>query len=216
MFDEMSGNDGLCRAAYEGVRDWLAAAPPDLLEQRRQEAELLFRRTGITFAVYGERDAEERLIPFDLVPRILTGEEWAELARGLEQRVRAINMFLKDLYGPREIMRAGLLPDELIFANPYFQMEMCGLEVAGGVYTHIAGIDIVRVDPENFIVLEDNARTPSGVSYMLENREATLRLLPELFAMHRVAPIDTYPDDLLATLVSVAPPGLRGEPCLGQ
>jgi uncharacterized circularly permuted ATP-grasp superfamily protein len=175
-FDEMqSGEDG-CRPAYRRLKEWLDTAPAELLTQRRLEAEFIFRRSGITFAVYGEQDAEERIIPFDIIPRILTSTEWARLARGLEQRVKALNAFLRDIYGPREILRANILPPEIIYENPGFCAQMAGARPAGGIFVHIAGIDVVRVDGDDFYVLEDNARTPSGVSYMLENREAMIRL----------------------------------------
>jgi uncharacterized circularly permuted ATP-grasp superfamily protein len=166
---------------------------------------------GITFAVYGDTEAEERIIPFDIVPRILAAEEWTQLAAGLEQRVRALNAFLKDIYGPRDIIRAGIVPEAMILGNPFFKPEMTQFRPAGDVYIHIAGIDVVRVDAETFYVLEDNARAPSGVSYMLENREAMMRLFPELFGRHRVAPVDGYTDELLASLRSVAPRA-AGEP----
>ena len=204
-FDEMTRADGGVRPAYGELSRWLEEVPPDVLDYRRREAELLFRRIGITFAVYGEADATERLIPFDVIPRIMAGAEWRLLEKGLTQRVKALNLFLKDIYGAREILRAGVVPDDLVFRNPAFRPEMSGQNVPHDIYVHIAGIDIVRVDAETFYVLEDNARTPSGVSYMLENREIMMRLFPELFARHRIAPVEDYPDVLLATLKSVAP-----------
>src|SRR6266568_883034 len=184
-FDEMNGPDGDLRPAYQELSRWLKETPRDALEYRRQEAELLFRRIGITFAVYGDAEAQERLIPFDVIPRILSGKEWTLLEKGLKQRVRAPNVF---------------------------RPEMNGQDVPHDVYVHIAGIDIIRVDPENFFVLEDNARTPSGVSYMLENREIMMRLFPDLFARHRVAPVEKYPDELLSALRSVAPLSAAAEP----
>jgi uncharacterized circularly permuted ATP-grasp superfamily protein len=211
-FDEMTGPCGDLRPAYRELALWLKETPADALEYRRQEAELLFRRIGITFAVYGEADSTERLIPFDVIPRILAGREWITLEKGLTQRVKALNMFLSDVYHSRNILRAGIVPDDLIFQNPVFRPEMNGQDVPHDVYVHIAGIDIVRVDAENFYVLEDNARTPSGVSYMLENREIMMRLFPDLFARHRVAPVENYPDELLAALRSVAPQAAPGEP----
>src|SRR6266568_1740461 len=162
-FDEMRGGDGAVRPAYAELASWLDGISPEGLLQRRREAELLFRRIGITFAVHGEAEAQERLIPFDVVPRILSGAEWGMLARGLEQRVRALNLFLKDVYSQREILRAGIVPEDLIFRNPLFRPEMNGQKVPHDLYVLIAGIDIVRVDAETFYVLEDNARTPSGV-----------------------------------------------------
>ena len=211
-FDEMRGSDGAVRSPYAALDAWLGALPPDLLEHRRREAELIFRRIGITFAVYGEADSTERLIPFDVIPRILGAEEWKILARGLEQRVRALNAYIKDVYHRREIIRAGVVPEELVFRNPVFRPEMNGQKVPHDIYVHIAGIDIVRVDAGSFYVLEDNARTPSGVSYMLENREIMLRLFPELFSRHHVAPVENYPDELLATLKSVAPASSASDP----
>jgi uncharacterized circularly permuted ATP-grasp superfamily protein len=211
-FDEMTRADGAVRPAYGELARWLDEVPPDVLDYRRREAELLFRRIGITFAVYGEADATERLIPFDVIPRIMSGPEWRLLEKGLIQRVNALNAFIKDIYGAREILRAGVVPDDLVFRNPAFRPEMSGQNVPHGIYVHIAGIDIVRVDAETFYVLEDNARTPSGVSYMLENREIMMRLFPELFARHRIAPVENYPDELLATLKSVAPARVAREP----
>ncbi len=205
FFDEMSGPGGEPRAVYERLAAWLARVPPGLLASRRAQADLLFRRIGITFAVYGDKDAAERLIPFDLVPRLIARAEWQKLENGLIQRVKALNMFLADIYGAREVLKAGIVPADLIFQNPYFRPEMIGVRVPHDVYVHIAGIDVVRVDADDFYVLEDNARTPSGVSYMLENREVMMRLFPELFAAHRVAPVENYPDQLLATLRSVTP-----------
>ncbi len=212
VFDEMNAPGGKLRAAYQELSRWLDETAPETLQYRRQEAELLFRRIGITFAVYGDAAAQERLIPFDVIPRILSAKEWALLERGLRQRVRALNLFLRDIYHGREILRAELLPEDLIFQNPAFRPEMNGQPVPHDVYVHIAGIDVVRVDPEHFFVLEDNARTPSGVSYMLENREIMMRLFPDLFARHRIAPVERYPDELLVTLRSVAPQGASAEP----
>src|ERR1700729_2145267 len=211
-FDEMKGHDGAVRPAYGELARWLEEVPPDVLDYRRREAELLFRRIGITFAVYGEADAQERLIPFDVLPRILSAAEWDLLRLGLEQRIKAINLYIKDVYGRREILKAGIVPEDLVFQNPVFRPEMNGLKVPHDIYVHVAGIDIVRVDSETFYVLEDNARTPSGVSYMLENREIMLRLFPELFSRYRVAPVENYPDELLATLKSIAPPAASSEP----
>ncbi|MBI5112063.1 circularly permuted type 2 ATP-grasp protein [Rhodoplanes serenus] len=211
-FDEMRGANGEIRPAYAGLDAWLRDLEPDILEQRRQEAELLFRRIGITFAVYGEADSTERLIPFDVIPRILGAAEWDLLRRGLTQRVKAINLYLKDIYGRREILKAGLIPEDLVFQNQVFRPEMNAQKVPHDVYVHIAGIDIVRVDAKTFYVLEDNARTPSGVSYMLENREIMMRLFPDLFSRYRVAPVENYPDELLATLKSVAPDTAAADP----
>jgi len=211
-FDEMTLPDGKAREVYRRLARWLDGAPSELLSSRRNQAELLFRRIGITFAVYGDKDATERLIPFDLVPRIFAREEWRRLEQGLVQRVRALNMFLADVYGARDILRAGVVPSDLVYRNPHYRPEMVGHKMPHGIYVHIAGIDIVRVDDKDFYVLEDNARTPSGVSYMLENREVMMRLFPELFHAHRVAPVENYPDALLATLRSVAPGTASADP----
>jgi uncharacterized circularly permuted ATP-grasp superfamily protein len=215
MFDEMNGiagSGGAVRPPYAELSRWLEHVRPDLLNVRQREAEVLFRRIGITFAVYGDPEAQERLIPFDIIPRILAAEEWQVLHHGLVQRVNAINAYLKDIYGKRDIVKAGIVPEDLIFQNPLFRPEMNGQTVPHDIYVHIAGIDIVRVDPKTFYALEDNVRTPSGVSYMLENREIMLRLFPELFSGYRVAPVENYPDELLDTLKSVAPPSARGDP----
>ena len=211
-FDEMILPDGNPRSGMEKIADWMICAPRSLLKARQAEAETLFRRIGITFAVYGEGGDPERLIPFDIVPRILLANEWEFLARGLEQRVRALNMFLNDVYNDAEILAAGRIPAELVLHNKAYQPEMHGITLPGGIYSHIAGIDLVRTGPEEFFVLEDNTRTPSGVSYMLQNREVMMRLFPDLFSSHRIAPVEHYPDDLAETLRSVAPPNCDNDP----
>ncbi len=213
-FDEMSGAAGDVRTPYRGLNDWLQETPADLIETRRKQAEVFFRRLGITFAVYGEETAAERLIPFDLVPRVIDAQEWAYLGRGLEQRANALNAFLRDVYGPQECLRAGIIPSDLVLQNPQYRLETAHIRPPHGVYVHLAGIDLVRTGERDFYVLEDNARTPSGVSYMLENREAMMRLFPELFAQHRVAPVERYTDSLLQTLRSVAPERAAGEPTI--
>ena len=213
-FDEMNGGgpDAGVRSAYSGLSEWLKDQTPDFFDTRRSQAELFFRRVGITFAVYGENETSERLIPFDIIPRVLTKGEWSFLERGLRQRVTALNAFLADIYGPQECIKAGIIPADLVLQNPHYRLEMQNVRVPHDIYVHIAGIDVVRVGPEEFYVLEDNARTPSGVSYMLENREVMMRLFPELFARHRVAPVENYPDALLATLRSVAPVSVARDP----
>jgi uncharacterized circularly permuted ATP-grasp superfamily protein len=213
-FDEMLGSGSELRPAYAALDLWLKEAPPETLALRRSQAELFFRRIGITFAVYGDEESTERLIPFDIIPRVLTKPEWTRLEKGLRQRVTALNMFLADVYGPKECLRAGIIPADLVYRNACYQLEMVDFQVPHGIYCHIAGIDVVRVDADTFYVLEDNARTPSGVSYMMENREVMLRLFPELFATHRVAPVDNYPDQLLATLRSVAPRSASSDPTI--
>lgn len=211
-FDEMWGADGALRAPYRTFNAWFDGEDPKRLRAKQREAEELFRLTGITFNVYGQAQAEERLIPFDIIPRIVSGAEWMRLSRGIEQRVRAINAFLFDIYHGQEIVKAGRLPLEMIARNEAFLPQMIGVRPPGGIYTHIVGIDLVRTGPNQFYVLEDNARTPSGVSYMLENRETMLQMFPELFARNRVQPVQTYPADLLRSLAASAPVGVGGNP----
>ena len=212
-FDEMHAAPDAVRAHYAAYARWLAEQPDEAMRSRREEAEMIFRRVGITFAVYGAKDDDgagtERLIPFDLIPRVIPADEWRLLERGLTQRVNALNRFLHDAYHGQEIVRAGIVPAEQLAGNAQFRREMQGLGVPGGVYAHIAGIDIVRAaQPDGsgrYYVLEDNLRVPSGVSYMLENRRMMMRLFPELFSAHRVEPVAHYPDLLLETLCAVAP-----------
>ena len=207
-YDEMTARSGTDRAHYRRYAEWLARQPAAHLAQKRAEADALFHRVGITFAVYGQEEGTERLIPFDIVPRVLPSDEWLKLQRGLQQRVKALNAFIHDIYHGQAILDAGIIPPEQVLCNPQYRPEMQGVEVPGGIYAHIAGIDIVRDDEGEFRVLEDNLRVPSGVSYMLENRKMMMRLFPELFSSHRVAPVDHYPDVLLENLRSVAPTGV--------
>jgi len=211
-FDEMHGKGEGVREPYRAVQQWLQSQRIADLKLKRSEAEALFRRTGITFAVYGEEAATERLIPFDIIPRILSAAEWRRLAAGIEQRVRALNAFMYDIYHRQEIVRAGRVPEDLIIQNAAFLPEMMCVEPARSVYAHVIGIDLVRTSENEFFVLEDNTRTPSGVSYMLENREAMMHMFPELFARNRVRAVEDYPDNLRLTLESVAPAGLDREP----
>jgi len=206
-FDEMHAADGSIRAPYQRFQSFLAKVSQDQLQMKSREADALFRRLGITFLVYGEGNADERLIPFDVLPRILSAKEWRHLEAGTVQRVKALNAFLHDVYHEQEICRAGVVPEELILKNSAYRPEAQGITLPHRVYAHIAGIDIVRVGENDFYVLEDNLRTPSGVSYMLENREIMMRLFPEAFALDTVAPVDNYSDHLLSTLRSVAPQG---------
>src|SRR5881396_1998088 len=212
-FDEMQATPTTVREHYRGYKRWLTEQPGDVMRSRREEAEMIFRRVGITFAVYGAKDEDgsgtERLIPFDLIPRVIPAHEWSEMERGLRQRVSALNRFIHDVYHAQDIIRAGVVPAEQIFKNAQYRPEMMGVDVAGGIYSHIAGIDIVRAanadGSGSYYVLEDNLRVPSGVSYMLENRKMMMRLFPELFSQHRVEPVAHYPDMLLETLRAVAP-----------
>ncbi len=204
-FDEMLPGESSLRAPYSGYDRWLKEQDPARLNEKTRDAERVFRKTGITFAVYGEEEAAERLIPFDIVPRIISGTEWRRLTQGIEQRVQALNAFLDDIYHRQEILRAGRLPHELVAGNEAFLPEMIGVRPPAGVYTHIIGVDIVRISEDEFYVLEDNARTPSGVSYMLENRETMMQLFPELFQRVKVRPVENYPQLLRQSLAAVAP-----------
>ncbi len=207
-FNEMFATDGRPHAHCAGYAAWLGAQSPERLAHERAKADALFHRVGITFAVYGEAEGTERLIPFDIVPRIIAPAEWRLLAEGLRQRVRALNAFLGDIYGAQEILRAGVVPAEAVLCNSQYRPEMQGIAVAEGIYAHIAGIDVVRDGEGRFRVLEDNLRVPSGVSYMLENRKVMMRLFPDLFGEIPVAPVEHYPDVLLGNLRSVAPVGV--------
>jgi uncharacterized circularly permuted ATP-grasp superfamily protein len=196
--------------------EWLKRQPAEAMRSRRAEAEMIFRRVGITFAVYGAKDEDgsgtERLIPFDLIPRVIPGAEWKRMEEGLRQRVTALNRFIHDVYHGQEILKAGVVPAEQVLNNAQFRKEMMGVKVPGGVYSHISGIDIVRADTGQggeYYVLEDNLRVPSGVSYMLENRKMMMRLFPELFSVNRVEPVAHYPDLLLETLRNVSPSGVN-------
>nr|WP_316655375.1 circularly permuted type 2 ATP-grasp protein [uncultured Gellertiella sp.] len=211
-FNEMMDADGSPRQPYVNYHEWYSQQDPALLAAKSREAENIFRKTGITFNVYGHADSSEKLIPFDIVPRIISGKEWRRLAQGIEQRVLALNAFLYDIYHKQEIIRAGRIPRQLISNNVAFLPEMIGMRPPGGVYTHIVGTDIVRTAENEFYVLEDNARTPSGVSYMLENRETMLQMFPELFHQNKVQRVEDYPYLLRQSLQSLAPPGCSGTP----
>src|SRR5215468_2165952 len=203
----MSSGGGEIRAHYRGFFDWLERTPADKIAQKRGEAERAFHRIGITFAVYGEDSGTERLIPFDIVPRIIPAAEWRTLERGLKQRVQALNLFLKDIYHAQDILKAGVIPAERVQGNAQFRPEMREMNVPGDIYAHIAGVDIVRAGEGEYYVLEDNLRVPSGVSYMLENRRMMMRLFPELFAKQAIKPVEHYPDLLLENLRAVGPAG---------
>lgn len=196
------------RAHYATYWSWLSGQPKETIERAKVEADLFFRRVGITFNVYGDEAGTERLIPFDLIPRILPASEWQTLETGLRQRVSALNRFIHDVYHGQDMIRAGLIPQDLVVRNTQYRPEMKGVTVPRDIYSHISGIDIVRAGKGEFYVLEDNLRVPSGVSYMIEDRKAMMRLFPELFARHRVAPVEHYPDMLLKHLRSVAPNGI--------
>ena len=208
FYNEMYAADGSLRAHYAAYRQWLEATPGEKINAKRAEADALFHRVGITFNVYGDEGGAERLIPFDIIPRIIPANEWRTLSDGLRQRVRALNAFIGDIYHSQDILRAGIIPEAQILCNAQYRPEMQGIDVPSGLYAHIAGVDIVRAGAGEFYVLEDNLRVPSGVSYMLEDRRMMMRLFPELFAGNKVAPVEHYPDLLLDTLRSIAPIGV--------
>lgn len=213
FFDEMysggaSSEDRQVRQHYAEFAQWLSSQSPETIARKRAESDLIFRRVGITFAVYGNDAGTERLIPFDIIPRIIHKAEWAKLEAGLVQRVKALNMFIHDIYHEQKIVKAGIIPAEQIFQNAQYRREMQDVNVVNDIYAHIAGVDIVRAGEGEFYVLEDNLRVPSGVSYMLENRKMMMRLFPDLFTRHKIAPVDHYPDLLLDNLRSVAPAGV--------
>ena len=216
VFDEMFDAAGSTRPAYSEYCRWFGEQDAGWLKRKDREADDTFRRTGITFNVYGDDEAEERLIPFDMVPRIITAAEWRRLSRGIEQRVRALNAFLYDLYHRQEIIRAGRLPERLLHNNEAWLANMVGFTPPGGIYTHIVGIDLVRTGPDDFFVLEDNARTPSGVSYMLENRETMMGMFPDLFSRIAVEQVSNYPRRLARSLAACAPPAFNGNRARGE
>jgi len=209
FFDEMYSDGAVSvRKHYDEFAAWLSAQSAETIVRKRAESDLIFRRVGITFAVYGNDAGTERLIPFDIIPRIIHAAEWSKLEAGLVQRVKALNMFIHDIYHGQKIIKAGVIPAEQILKNAQYRPEMQDVDVASDIYAHIAGVDIVRAGEGEFYVLEDNLRVPSGVSYMLENRKMMMRLFPELFTRHKIAPVDHYPDMLLDNLRSVAPAGV--------
>ncbi len=214
-FDEMFMASGKIRRPYSGYHHWLQDQHTQRLQQKSSEADALFRSVGVTFNVYGNKDADERLIPFDIIPRIISAAEWSKLTRGIEQRIRAINSFLHDIYHRQEIIRAGMLPAALVKENSAFLPQMIGVTPPGHVYTHIVGTDIIRTDENEFLVLEDNTRTPSGVSYMLQNRETMLQMFPDLFSAVSVRPVSDYPRYLRRCLSDCPPALCEGRPVIG-
>lgn len=213
FFNEMY-DAGKVREPYARLEDWTRAMPAELRHLKQAEAEALFRRIGITFAVYGEGGDPDRLIPFDMFPRVFTQFEWRRLEKGIKQRARALNAFLLDVYGRGEIVKAGKIPARLVYQNEAYERAVAGFTPPRGIYSHIVGIDIVRTGADEFFVLEDNCRTPSGVSYMLENREIMMRMFPQIFRENRIEPVDGYADALRRTLASVAPAKCDREPTL--
>src|SRR5271168_4610656 len=210
-FDEMRTSDGSIRPIYQALVERLATLPPEELLRRKQSADLSFLTQGITFTVYGRDEGTERIFPYDLLPRLISGEEWDRIERGLTQRITALNHFLRDIYSDGKIMSDRVVPREIVYSCKHYRRQMCGLEVPRNVYIAVVGTDLLRLRSGEFVVLEDNLRVPSGVSYMLTNRRVMKRTFPQLFHSYGVRPIEHYPQLLLATLRSLAPEG-RPEP----
>lgn len=211
FFSEMNSNDGI-RPAYKEIMHWVNAQKTDHLNIKQAQAEVLLRRIGITFSVYGDEQTSERLIPFDIMPRVFTNQEWLKLEKGIKQRATVLNTFLCDIYSNAEIIEAGIIPSELVYNNKAFEKSMLNFKPAKGVYSHIVGTDLVRTSADQFYVLEDNCRTPSGASYMMENRDMMMRLFPKMFKNTPIREVDDYPSMLRRTLSSVAPPNCNDEP----
>jgi uncharacterized circularly permuted ATP-grasp superfamily protein len=210
-FDEMREPSGELRPQYRALAETLAALPPDELQRRKQSADLSFLTQGITFTVYGRDEGTERIFPYDLLPRLVTAQEWDRIERGLTQRITALNEFLRDIYSDAKILSDHVVPQELIYSCKHYRRQMRGLQVPRNVYIAVVGSDLLRLNTGEFVVLEDNLRVPSGVSYMLTNRRVMKRTFPQLFHSCGVRPIEHYPQLLLATLRSLAPEG-RPEP----
>ncbi len=211
IFNEMFDGEQV-RDLYALVQRWIDETGFETLYVRRAEAETLFRKIGITFAVYGEDGDPERLIPFDLIPRVFGASEWAHIERGVIQRSRALNAFLSDIYADAEIVRAGVVPEDISFGNAAFEKVMLNIRPPRGVFSHIIGVDVVRVGADEYYILEDNCRTPSGISYVLENREIMSRMFPALISQAHVRPVDNYPSLLRRVLSDMAPQSCEGEP----
>ena len=210
MYNEMLNMRGQkVRNLYKNLDNWLSNQNINSLMRQSIKAEELFRKVGITFNVYGEDEAEERLIPFDLMPRIIDSKEWSLIEKGITQRLIALNMFLEDIYSKQNIVKENIIPSKLINNNAAFLPEMCNFKPPGGIYTHISGIDLVRTSEKNFFVLEDNLRVPSGASYMIENRSTMMHMFPELFTIYNVKPVFNYPDLLLKSLVKTSKSSTR-------
>ncbi|MDB4882275.1 MAG: hypothetical protein JWL95_1041, partial [Gemmatimonadetes bacterium] len=206
FWDEVFEAPGVPRPQYEALSRRLATLSVDEVDARRRAADLSFRVGGITFAVNQGAEGMEKIMPFDLVPRVIMPDEWDRISRGLEQRIRALNIFLDDIYHGQRILRAGVLPAELVLGARGYRRELRGVDVPLGVYTHVMGSDLVRDASGELFVLEDNLRTPSGVSYVLENRRVLERVWPQIFQDYDVRPVEGYPQDLLEVLQSIAPP----------
>jgi uncharacterized circularly permuted ATP-grasp superfamily protein len=204
-FDEMFDATGSPRGQYNELYQRLLDMPAETLFERQQAADVIFLNQGITFTVYGNEEGTERIWPYDLLPRIITNAEWARIERGLTQRITALNYFLRDIYHEGRILSAGVIPRSLVYSCRHFRREMRGLKVPHDIYVSIVGTDLVRLPDGGFAVLEDNLRVPSGVSYMLANRQVMKQVFPALFGSYGVRPIDHYGQALLSTLRALAP-----------
>jgi len=212
-YDEMFGADGGIRPQYEALLKVLTSLPPEELQRRKHYADVSFLMQGITFTVYGQEEGTERIFPYDLLPRLISAEEWDRIERGLTQRITALNLFLHDVYHEGKILAEGVVPREIVYSCQHFRRQMRGLQVPRNVYVAVAGTDLLRMENGEYVVLEDNLRVPSGVSYMLNNRRVLKRTLPHLFRSYGVRPIENYTQALLGTLRSLAPEG-RPEPSI--
>jgi uncharacterized circularly permuted ATP-grasp superfamily protein len=210
-YDEMFRAMGKPRKQYRQLHTHLLNLALDELQRSKQEADLSFFNQGITFTVYGENQGTERIFPHDLIPRILTSAEWETIERGLTQRITALNMFLKDVYNERRILKDHVIPQEVVYTCKHFRRQMIGIPVPRDVYVTVAGSDLIRTPDGSFVVLEDNLRVPSGVSYMLTSRRVMKQIFPTLYRKSRVRPIEHYPQALLSTLRSLSP-DVRCEP----
>jgi uncharacterized circularly permuted ATP-grasp superfamily protein len=208
FFDEMFATPTEVRRHYERFRNLFEQISPAEFDERRTEVDLAFMRQGVTFNVYGDSQGAERIFPFDLVPRIISAKEWEYLERGLIQRITALNLFLHDLYHEQRIVKDGVIPAYYILSARHFRREFVQVKVPKDIYIHICGTDLIRGGDGSWMVLEDNGRTPSGVSYVLENRQAMKRTFPQLFEETGVRPVDHYPQELLKTLQHIAPGGV--------
>jgi len=212
-FDEMFAEHGAIRPQYQELLEALTSIPRDELQRRKRSADVSFLTQGITFTVYGREEGTERIFPYDLLPRVVTSAEWENIEKGLTQRITALNLFLHDIYNDGKILEQGFVPREIVYSCQHFRRQMRGLQVPRNVYIAVAGTDLLRMQSGEFVVLEDNLRVPSGVSYMLTNRRIMKRTFPQLFRAYGVRPIEHYTQALLSTLKSIAPEG-RPEPSI--
>lgn len=205
FYDEMFDGQGNVRPHYQAILERMSSLTTEAYEQKRQTVDLSFLRQGITFTVYGDEEGTEKIFPFDLMPRIIPQSEWEHIEKGLTQRITALNMFLKDIYNEQRIIKEGIIPAAYILSGKHFRREFMGIEVPKDIYIHVCGSDLIRDDKGNYLVLEDNARCPSGVSYLLENRQAMKRAFPHFFPRAGVRPVENYSEELLKTLKYISP-----------